>query len=180
MLWNFVGPFKPTVSLWPRYRHLSHHFHHRHGLPMPSPMVAAQQSSRNHSHHNLFDMVRIESSCSSFQLVLRRTLDHSFFCWSQRPVIIFHNYFRAVYLGPGFVPINWRPVSWDLTFLTSCWNLLATSSLNRRRKTRKMKPNSSFARFVTLSKRPDHITARNAIGKRQSLHSVPWFSDNKT
>lgn len=25
------------------------------------------------------------------------------------PVIIFHNYFRAVYLGPGFVPMNWRP-----------------------------------------------------------------------
>ena len=27
------------------------------------------------------------------------------------PVIIFYNYFNAVFLGPGFVPLNWRPVS---------------------------------------------------------------------
>ena len=27
------------------------------------------------------------------------------------PLIIFYNYFNAIFLGPGFVPLNWRPVS---------------------------------------------------------------------
>jgi palmitoyltransferase len=26
------------------------------------------------------------------------------------PLIIFYNYFNAVFVGPGFVPKNWRPV----------------------------------------------------------------------
>lgn len=29
------------------------------------------------------------------------------------PLIIFYNYFNAVFLGPGFVPKNWRPVSFN-------------------------------------------------------------------
>ena len=34
------------------------------------------------------------------------------------PIIIFYNYFNAVFLGPGFVPYQWKPVSFRKLFIS--------------------------------------------------------------
>jgi hypothetical protein len=68
------------------------------------------------------------------------------------PIIIFYNYFNAIFLGPGFVPKNWKPVS----VFNQLILVFIKKDFNKNRKMKKTRSIYNIVRNVSHLKRLDH------------------------
>ena len=107
VLRNIIGQNNTIVSLWTLDSHISHLVYNHIGSSLSTTMVAVDNSRWKNSFWHLHVMVS-DGKCHKIKHLNKFLI--TFFS-NQRPLIIFYNYFNAIFIGPGFVPKNWRPVN---------------------------------------------------------------------